>query len=208
MRFRPKHVAVKAWIRRDKFWKIYKSRDIQEKSQDASITNFPVLTAQDMNWDYIYAYVLEWIEKKCKARGDIVVKKQDNEYLCETKSCFRFNTILDALYKDFKEIFIARLVKAAPVKEPVPQQQEALQQDQQVDVQPAAPHAALQQEDVDPLAVPQQEQVAVPLQDRSAAPVRKGKKQAPDLEARVDARVEEELQPKPALKRKEKGKDS
>ncbi|UGQ17892.1 hypothetical protein [Borrelia sp. RT1S] len=198
MRFRPKHVATKAWIRRDKFWKIDMGRDIQEKSQDASITNFPVLTAQDMNWDYIYAYVLEWIEKKCKNRQNIVVKKQDNEYLCEAKSCFRFNTILEALYKDFKEIFI----RVDVVQEPVPQQHE------RGAVQPAAvaqeQQAAVVQEDQQA-----RQPEAVVQEDQQARQPAKGRgKQAPDLQAKAAVNPEETMQPKPPLKKPKKEKDS
>ncbi|WKC58517.1 hypothetical protein [Borrelia sp. P9F1] len=174
MRFRLKYLALRAWVRKDKFWKIYTSQEIQEKKQDASITNFPVLTIQDMNWGYIYEYVVEWVEKKYKERGDIVIKKQDEEYLCETKSCFRFNKILVNIYKDFKEIFLSRLKKKVePVLDPV---QAADQQGK---------GAAAQ------VAEPQQ-------QARVDASARKIRKDAPDVAAKAA------VQPDPALKKNRK----
>ncbi|WP_193927155.1 hypothetical protein [Borrelia turcica] len=112
MRFPLKYLARRATVRRDIFWNTYMSDEIQNKRGDANITNFPVLKPQDMNYDYIYEYVREWASKKYKEAGDIIIRKvDDREYICETKICFRFNKILETLYKDFKQVFLSRLVK-------------------------------------------------------------------------------------------------
>ncbi|QMU99667.1 hypothetical protein F0310_04465 (plasmid) [Borrelia sp. A-FGy1] len=122
MRFTLKYLALRASVRKDIFWKIYSSEEIQKRKSNPNITNFPILSPQDVNYDYIYAYLKEWVEKKYRGRDDITIRKvDDREYLCETKKCSRFSKILEAIYKDFKQVFLSRLVK----KEPAERQQKA-----------------------------------------------------------------------------------
>ncbi|WP_338321120.1 hypothetical protein [Borrelia miyamotoi] len=62
--------------------------------------NFPILSSDDIDYEYIYSYLKEWIAKKYRDNLEIKIEKiDDNEYLCETSTGALMNNILDLFYK-------------------------------------------------------------------------------------------------------------
>ncbi|AHH06052.1 hypothetical protein CN014_005730 (plasmid) [Borrelia miyamotoi] len=120
MRFSLQYLAKRLYIKRDRFWEIYTSDEIQSKKTDKSIMNFPILSSDDIDYEYIYSYLKEWIAKKYRDNLEIKIEKiDDNEYLCETSTGALMNNILDLFYKDYKEIFIDNLEKKVVVNEEI-----------------------------------------------------------------------------------------
>ncbi|QBK64057.1 hypothetical protein EZU68_06710, partial (plasmid) [Borrelia miyamotoi] len=82
MRFSLQYLAKRLYIKRDRFWEIYTSDEIQSKKTDKSIMNFPILSSDDIDYEYIYSYLKEWIAKKYRDNLEIKIEKiDDNEYL-------------------------------------------------------------------------------------------------------------------------------
>ncbi|WCB91121.1 hypothetical protein CNO13_07010 (plasmid) [Borrelia miyamotoi] len=120
MRFSLQYLAKRLYIKRDRFGEIYTSDEIQSKKTDKSIMNFPILSSDDIDYEYIYSYLKEWIAKKYRDNLEIKIEKiDDNEYLCETSTGALMNNILDLFYKDYKEIFIDNLEKKVVVNEEI-----------------------------------------------------------------------------------------
>ncbi|WP_233709249.1 hypothetical protein [Borreliella bavariensis] len=104
-------------MRRDKIWHVYRSTDVQAKAKDKSITNFPKLEPEDLDYEYVYKYVDEWIQKKYNNKLAFTIEKVDGlEYICKAKRYASLKKILAKMVKDYKEIFLGNLKKnsAAP----------------------------------------------------------------------------------------------
>ncbi|WP_418905577.1 hypothetical protein [Borreliella japonica] len=111
MKIRMKHLVRSLYIRRDKIWDVYMSSEVQNKSKDSSIKNFPRLGPEDFDYDYLYQYVCEWIQKKYDGKaGWFKFEKVDNrEYICTAKRYSSLKKILTKIIRDYKDVFIKRL---------------------------------------------------------------------------------------------------
>ncbi|OJH14657.1 hypothetical protein ER70_07515 (plasmid) [Borreliella bissettiae] len=112
MRIRMKHLVRMLYLRRDKIWHVYRSTEIQNKAKDKTITNFPKLKPEDLDYEYVYKFVDEWIQKKYSDKLGFSIKKVDGlEYICKAKRYAGLKKILARIVKDYKEIFLGRLQK-------------------------------------------------------------------------------------------------
>lgn len=131
MKIRLKNLARKLYLRRDRIWKVYTSNEIQVKSKDKQIVNFPELKPEDLDYEYIYCYVKDWIIKKYSSiphKNNFTIEKVDGcEYVCTTKKCTDLKRILTRIHKDYKEIFLSKLEKRV-VSTPESQVEDVAQQ--------------------------------------------------------------------------------
>ncbi|QFP42486.1 hypothetical protein F9Y90_05120 (plasmid) [Borrelia miyamotoi] len=69
-------------LKPDRFWTTYMSDEVQSKKTDV---NFPIINPEDIDYEYIYSYLKEWVSKKYTDNFEIKIKQIDtDEYLCET----------------------------------------------------------------------------------------------------------------------------
>lgn len=116
MKIRMKRLVRRLYLRRDRIWHVYMSTEIQNKAKDKSITNFPNLKPEDLDYEYVYKFLDEWIHKKYNAKLGFTIEKVDGlEYICKAKRYAILKKILNKIFKDYKEIFLGRLQKAAGV---------------------------------------------------------------------------------------------
>lgn len=116
-----KHLVRRLYLRRDKIWHVYRSTEVQNKAKDKNITNFPKLEPEDFDYEYIYKYVDEWIQKKYNDKLGFTIQKVDGlEYICKAKRYSSLKKILARIVKDYKDIFLARLEKKAPAAPAAP----------------------------------------------------------------------------------------
>ncbi|WP_051374009.1 hypothetical protein [Borrelia persica] len=73
MRFHLRYLAKRLYIKRDKLWTVYMSDEVQSKRIDKTIVNFPVLVPEDIDYDYVYRYLKEWVAKKYTDNLDIKI---------------------------------------------------------------------------------------------------------------------------------------
>ncbi|ANA43931.1 BBG30-like protein (plasmid) [Borrelia hermsii HS1] len=119
MRFSLKYLARRLYIKRHRFWNTYMSDEVQSKRADDTIINFPILSPADIDYEYVYAYVKDWVTKKYTDDLDIMINKIGNDdYYCETKRGSLMNNILDRIHEDYKEIFLGNLEKRVVDKNP------------------------------------------------------------------------------------------
>ncbi|AHH13357.1 Hypothetical protein BHO_0125802 (plasmid) [Borrelia hermsii YBT] len=119
MRFSLKYLAKRLYIKRHRFWNAYMSDEVQSKRADDTIINFPILSPADIDYEYVYAYVKDWVTKKYTDDLDIMIKKIGNDdYYCETRHGSLVNNILDRIHADYKEIFLGNLEKRVVDKNP------------------------------------------------------------------------------------------
>ncbi|AEL19547.1 conserved hypothetical protein (plasmid) [Borreliella bissettiae DN127] len=112
MKIRMKHLVRSLYLRRDKIWHIYRSTEVQNKAKDKSITNFPKLKPEDLDYEYVYKFLDEWIQKKYNAKLGFTIEKVDGlEYICKAKRYSSLKKILARIVRDYKEIFLGRLQK-------------------------------------------------------------------------------------------------
>ncbi|WP_445436353.1 hypothetical protein [Candidatus Borreliella tachyglossi] len=112
MRFTQRELARKLYVRRDKFWEIYKSDEVQSYKDDQRVIGFPTIYPEDIDYAYVYEYTLEWIRNSYKPDTcqNISVKAlNDNEYSFSTKSYSGFNQLAGQMFNDFKEYFLRKL---------------------------------------------------------------------------------------------------
>ncbi len=104
------------YFRRDKIWHVYMSTEIQNKAKDKTITNFPHLKPEDLDYEYVCKFLDEWIQKKYNAKLGFTIEKVDGlEYICKAKRYASLKKILAKIFKDYKDIFLGRLQKAPGV---------------------------------------------------------------------------------------------
>ncbi|UPA12727.1 hypothetical protein [Borrelia venezuelensis] len=104
------YIKRQLYIKRHRFWEIYMSDEVQSRKSDKSIVNFPILKPEDIDWEYVYGYVKDWIGAKYRETLDITIWKiGNNDYYCETKRGSLMNNILDMFYEDYKEILLKKL---------------------------------------------------------------------------------------------------
>ncbi|WP_210376616.1 MULTISPECIES: hypothetical protein [Borreliella] len=119
MKIRLKNLVRKFYLRRDRIWQIYTSKEIQSKSKDKQIINFPKLKPEDLDYEYTYNYIKEWIEKKYPSipnKNNFIIEKVDDcEYVCTAKKCANLSKIFAMIHKDYKEIFLSKLEKLVVV---------------------------------------------------------------------------------------------
>lgn len=109
-----KHLVRKLYLRRDRIWHVYMSTEIQNKAKDKSIINFPNLKPEDLDYEYVYKFLDEWIQKKYNAKLGFTIEKVDGlEYICKAKRYASLKKILNKIFKDYKDIFLGRLQKAS-----------------------------------------------------------------------------------------------
>ncbi|AHH11734.1 Hypothetical protein BCO_0122901, partial (plasmid) [Borrelia coriaceae ATCC 43381] len=84
MRFNLKYLARRLYIKRHRFWNTYMSREVQSKRSDKKIINFPILSSQDIDYEYVYAYLKDWVSKKYRAGHGIIINRVGDNYECET----------------------------------------------------------------------------------------------------------------------------
>ncbi|AMR76137.1 hypothetical protein A0V01_05980, partial (plasmid) [Borrelia hermsii] len=102
MRFSLKYLARRLYIKRHRFWNTYMSDEVQSKRADDTIINFPILSPADIDYEYVYAYVKDWVTKKYTDDLDIMINKIGNDdYYCETKRGSLMNNILDRIHEDY-----------------------------------------------------------------------------------------------------------
>ncbi|WP_418909370.1 hypothetical protein QIA41_04955 (plasmid) [Borreliella sinica] len=112
MKIRIKHLARKMYLRRDKIWHVYKSTEVQNKAKDKSITNFPNLKPEDLDYEYVYKFLDEWIQKKYNDKLGFTIEKVDGlEYILKAKRYASLKKILARIFKDYKDLFIGNLKK-------------------------------------------------------------------------------------------------
>ncbi|WP_419250398.1 hypothetical protein [Borreliella afzelii] len=112
-----KHLVRRLYLRRDRIWHVYMSTEIQNKAKDKSITNFPNLKPEDLDYEYVYKFLDEWIQKKYNAKPEFTIEKVDGlEYICKAKRYASLKKILTKIFKDYKDIFLGRLQKASSVE--------------------------------------------------------------------------------------------
>ncbi|WP_330730660.1 hypothetical protein [Borrelia turicatae] len=117
MKFSLKYLVRRLYIKRHRFWEIYMSDEVQSRKSDKSIVNFPILNPEDIDWEYVYGYVKDWIGSKYRETLDITIWKiGNNDYYCETKRGSLMNNILDMFYEDYKEMLLQRLEQREVVK--------------------------------------------------------------------------------------------
>ncbi|WP_434246530.1 hypothetical protein [Borreliella burgdorferi] len=111
MKLRLKNLVRKFYLRRDRIWHVYISSEIQSKAKDKEIINFPRLKPEDLDYEYMFNYVKEWIDKKyTKNKFNFLFENIDGcEYVCKTKKCANLSKILARIHKDYKEIFLSKL---------------------------------------------------------------------------------------------------
>ncbi|WP_420025381.1 hypothetical protein QIA36_05395 (plasmid) [Borreliella yangtzensis] len=85
--------------------------EVQNKSKDSSIKNFPRLRPENFDYDYLYQYVCDWIKTKYdgKANWFKFQKVDDREYICTAKRYSSLKKILTKIIKDYKDVFIKKL---------------------------------------------------------------------------------------------------
>lgn len=109
-----KHLVRRLYLRRDRIWHVYMSTEIQNKAKDKSITNFPNLKPEDLDYEYVYKFLDEWIQKKYNAKLAFTIEKVDGlEYICKAKRYASLKKILTKIFKDYKDIFLGRLQKTS-----------------------------------------------------------------------------------------------
>lgn len=109
-----KHLVRRLYLRRDKIWHVYRNNEVQAKAKDKSITNFPKLEPEDFDYEYIYKFVDEWIQKKYNDKLGFTIQKVDGlEYICKAKRYASLKKILARIFKDYKEIFLGSLKKSS-----------------------------------------------------------------------------------------------
>lgn len=114
MKIRMKHLVRRLYLRRDKIWHVYRSTEIQNKAKDKNIANFPHLKPEDLDYEYVYKFLDEWIQKKYNDKLGFTIEKVDGlEYICKAKRYASLKKILAKIFKDYKDIFLGRLQKAA-----------------------------------------------------------------------------------------------
>ncbi|WP_025407170.1 hypothetical protein [Borrelia hermsii] len=112
MGFSLKYLAKRLYIKRHRFWNAYMSDEVQSKRTCDAIINFPIFSPADIDYEYVYAYIKDWLIKKYTDGLDITIKKIGNDdYYCETKRGSLMNNILDRIHEDYKEIFLGNLEK-------------------------------------------------------------------------------------------------
>ncbi|WP_330730613.1 hypothetical protein [Borrelia turicatae] len=110
MKFSLKYLVRRLYIKRHRFWEIYMSDEVQSRKGDLRIINFPILKPEDIDWEYVYGYVKDWIGSKYRENLDITINKiGKDDYYCETKRGSLMNNILDRIYEDYKEILLNKL---------------------------------------------------------------------------------------------------
>lgn len=116
MKIRMKHLVRRLYLRRDRIWHVYMSTEIQNKAKDKSITNFPNLKPEDLDYEYVYKFLDEWIQKKYNVKLGFTIEKVDGlEYICKAKRYANLKKILNKIFKDYKDIFLGRLQKVSDV---------------------------------------------------------------------------------------------
>ncbi|WP_246990089.1 hypothetical protein [Borrelia parkeri] len=86
------------------------SDEVQSRKGDLRIVNFPILKPEDIDWEYVYGYVKDWIGAKYRETLDITINKiGKDDYYCETKRGSLMNNILDMFYADYKEMLLKKL---------------------------------------------------------------------------------------------------
>lgn len=116
MKIRMKHLVRRLYLRRDRIWHVYMSTEIQNKAKDKSITNFPNLKPEDLDYEYVYKFLDEWIQKKYNSKLGFTIEKVDGlEYICKAKRYASLKKILTRIFKDYKDIFLGRLQKASGI---------------------------------------------------------------------------------------------
>ncbi|WP_330730618.1 hypothetical protein [Borrelia turicatae] len=119
MKFSLKYLVRRLYIKRHRFWEIYMSDEVQSRKSDKSIVNFPILNPEDIDWEYVYGYVKDWIGSKYRETLDITIWKiGNNDYYCETKRGSLMNNILDMFYEDYKEMLLQKLEQRVVDKNP------------------------------------------------------------------------------------------
>ncbi|WP_210362665.1 hypothetical protein [Borreliella valaisiana] len=113
MKIRMKHLVRRLYLSRDKIWHVYRSTEIQNKAKDKSVVNFSHLKPEDLDYEYVYKFLDEWIQKKYNDKLGFTIDKVDGfEYICKVKRYVSLKKVLARIFKDYKEIFLGRLQKA------------------------------------------------------------------------------------------------
>ncbi|WP_235962428.1 hypothetical protein [Borreliella bavariensis] len=69
-----------------------------------------------MDYEYVYKFLDEWIQKKYNAKLGFTIEKVDGlKYICKAKRYASLKKILAKIFKDYKDIFLGRLQKAPGV---------------------------------------------------------------------------------------------
>ncbi|WP_421136376.1 hypothetical protein QIA36_07060 (plasmid) [Borreliella yangtzensis] len=118
MKIRMKHLVRSLYIRRDRIWNVYMSSEVQNKSKDSSIKNFPRLGPENFDYDYLYQYICDWIKTKYdgKANWFKFEKVDDREYICIAKRYSSLKKLLNKIIKDYKDMFIKKLQDGSDVR--------------------------------------------------------------------------------------------
>ncbi|XPC97948.1 hypothetical protein QIA20_05630 (plasmid) [Borreliella japonica] len=107
MKIRMKHLVRRLYLRRDKIWHVYMGTEIQNKAKDKSITNFPHLKPEDLDYEYVYKFLDEWIQKKYNSKMGFTIEKVDGlEYICKAKRYASLKKILAKFSKITRRYFL------------------------------------------------------------------------------------------------------
>ncbi|AHH11984.1 Hypothetical protein BCO_0125803, partial (plasmid) [Borrelia coriaceae ATCC 43381] len=81
----------------------------QSKSTDKKIINFPILSSEDIDYEYVYAYLKDWVGKKHRAGHGIIINRVGDNYECETIQGALMSNILDMIFEDYNELLLGGL---------------------------------------------------------------------------------------------------
>ncbi|AHH11601.1 hypothetical protein bcCo53_001433 (plasmid) [Borrelia coriaceae] len=110
MRFGLEYLVTRLYIKRERFWYVYMSPDVQSKKTDGTIVDFPIFTIEDIDRSYIRAYLKKWISMKYKYNLDIEINKEGCDYFCKLKPGALIDNIVELIISDYKEVFIDSLI--------------------------------------------------------------------------------------------------
>lgn len=118
MKVRLGSVAKTLYLRRDKIWYVYTGAEIQAKKKEKK-ENFPQFGLEDLNYDHMYRYIIDWIEKKyetnkAKFSWFTFEKIGDNDYLLKIKRGANLKKVLAKIVKEYKDVFLEKLENKSP----------------------------------------------------------------------------------------------
>lgn len=97
---------------------VYTGAEIQAKKKEKK-ENFPQFGPEDLNYDYMYRYIIDWIEKKyetnkAKFSWFTFEKMGDNDYLLKIKRGANLKKVLARIVKEYKDVFLEKLENKSP----------------------------------------------------------------------------------------------
>ncbi len=118
MKVRLGSLAKTLYLRRDKIWYVYTGAgNTSQKKEKKRIS--PEFGLEDLNYDHMYRYIIDWIEKKyetnkAKFSWFTFEKIGDNDYLLKIKRGANLKKVLARIVKEYKDVFLEKLENKSP----------------------------------------------------------------------------------------------